>query len=318
MIYQIMLAVIIAVYLLLGIFLLVYKPKTRLEKRKEETTIIKNSLTLKDKIDIINGRSNIKNNFFKSYLFNIKLILAKMGKTNNYPRLRLISMLFALVGLLIAVVLDNLLLAVIFVPIAALIPFEYVKYKYRKFNKDLEEELETALSMITISYNRTRSFVTSVDEVVDTLPPIIKTYFEDFLLEVTTINANIQTALINLKTRIDNKTFQQWVDRVLVCQNDKDAIPSLQNYVNEFADNRNIQNELDSEVYSAKAEMYLMMVFVFVAPAILYFLQKDAFQHLMNDTVGKITIFVSLLLVVLVYFLCSKVAKPVKFRGNRE
>lgn len=318
MIYNIILAVIVVAYFALGIFLIAYKPKTRVEKRKKETTIIKNSLTLKDKIDIINGRSNLKNNFVKNYLFDIKLVLAKMGKINNYPRLKLISMLFALVGFFIAIVLDNPLLAIIFVPVAALIPFEYVKYKYRKFNKNLEEELETALSMITISYNRTRSFVTSVDEVVNTLPPIIKTYFEDFLFEVTTINANIQTALINLKTRIDNKTFQQWVDRVLVCQNDKDAIPSLQNYVNEFADNRNIQNELDSEVYSAKAEMYLMMVFVFVAPVILYFLQKDAFQHLMNDTVGKIAIFVSLLLVVIVYFLCSKVAKPVKFRGNRE
>lgn len=318
MIYKIILAVIVAVYFILGLFFLLYKPKTRVEKRKEETVIIKNSLTLKDKIGIINGRDSVKGSAVRNYLFNVKLILAKMGKTNNYPRLRLISILFALVGLLAAIILDNLLLALIFVPIAALIPFEYVKYKYRKFNKTLEEELETALSMITISYNRTRSFVTSVDEVVGTLPPIVRTYFEDFLLEVTTINANIQTALINLKTRIENKTFQQWVDRVLVCQNDKDAIPSLQNYVNEFADNRNIQNELDSEVYSAKAEMYLMMVFVFVAPAILYFLQKDAFQHLMNDTVGKVTIFISLLLVVLVYFLCSKVAKPVKFRGNKE
>lgn len=203
-------------------------------------------------------------------------------------------------------------------PVGFIIPFQLVKIRYRKYNKKLEEELETALSLITISYTRTTNLLQSVNECMDTLPPTVKPYFEDFYFEATSVSASLATALVNLKTKIENRTFQQWVDRVLVCLNDRSSIPSLQNYVNEFADNRAIQDELDAEVFSCKVEMYMMIGFVFFTPVLLYFLQKEAVGHLFHDTPGKIAVFVALLLVVVVFFAGNHIAKPVKFRGNKD
>lgn len=275
-------------------------------------------MTLSDKIDIINGKGSLKNSKIKNYFIDVQVILAKMNKTKEYGKIKMLSLLAGIGGLAIAGILNNYLLALIFVPVLAILPFEAVKVKYRQYNKILAEELETALSLITISYTRTGSLVTSVKETIETLPPNAKVYFEEFLTEVTSINANVNSALVNLKTKIENRIFQQWVDRLIVCQSDRSAIPSLQKFVNEFADNRNIQNELDAEVYSARVELIVMICFVLFTPFLLYFVQKDAFMHLMNDFAGKVVIFISLVLCVIVYVIGKKIAKPIVFRGNKK
>lgn len=303
---------------ILGIFLLAYKPQDKKAKIIKQRRILNSNLSLQDKFDIINGKNSSSNNKIRNYFFEIKLILAKMNKIDDYGKIKLISIIFALTGLVLSIVIKNYLFAIIFIPVFFLAPYQFVKMRYKKFNKILEEELETGISLITISYARTSNLVTAVSECLNSLPPNVKPYFEDFIFEVTSVNANIKTALLNLKTKVENKTFQQWVERLIICQNDRSAISSLQTFVNEFADNRAIQNELDSEIYNAKIEMYMMVGFVFVAPALLFVVQREAFWHLMNDTAGKITEFICALLVIFVLFIGNKVAKPIKFRGNKD
>lgn len=307
-----------AILILVGLFLVFYKPKNRSQKREMQKVVLHNNLSLKDKIDIINGKNSFGTNAIKNYFFDVKLILAKMNKVDAYPKIRLLAIIIAMAILIACFAIDNSLIAIVLVPVGFIIPFQLVKIRYRKYNKKLEEELETALSLITISYTRTTNLLQSVNECMDTLPPTVKPYFEDFYFEATSVSASLATALVNLKTKIENRTFQQWVDRVLVCLNDRSSIPSLQNYVNEFADNRAIQDELDAEVFSCKVEMYMMIGFVFFTPVLLYFLQKEAVGHLFHDTPGKIAVFVALLLVVVVFFAGNHIAKPVKFRGNKD
>lgn len=307
-----------AILILVGLFLVFYKPKNRSQKREMQKVVLHNNLSLKDKIDIINGKNSFGTNAIKNYFFDVKLILAKMNKVDAYPKIRLLAIIIAMAVLIACFAIDNPLIAIVLVPVGFIIPFQLVKIRYRKYNKKLEEELETALSLITISYTRTTNLLQSVSECMDTLPPTVKPYFEDFYFEATSVSASLATALVNLKTKIENRTFQQWVDRVLVCLNDRSSIPSLQNYVNEFADNRAIQDELDAEVFSCKVEMYMMIGFVFFTPVLLYFLQKEAVGHLFHDTPGKIAVFVALLLVVVVFFAGNHIAKPVKFHGNKD
>lgn len=307
-----------AILILVGLFLVFYKPKNRSQKREMQKVVLHNNLSLKDKIDIINGKNSFGTNAIKNYFFDVKLILAKMNKVDAYPKIRLLAIIIAMAVLIACFAIDNPLIAIVLVPVGFIIPFQLVKIRYRKYNKKLEEELETALSLITISYTRTTNLLQSVSECMDTLPPTVKPYFEDFYFEATSVSASLATALVNLKTKIENRTFQQWVDRVLVCLNDRSSIPSLQNYVNEFADNRAIQDELDAEVFNCKVEMYMMIGFVFFTPVLLYFLQKEAVGHLFHDTPGKIAVFVALLLVVVVFFAGNHIAKPVKFRGNKD
>lgn len=304
--------------IVVGLFLSFYKPKTREQIHFDQKIILHNNMSLKDRIDIINGKNSFGSNAVKNYFFDIKLTLAKMNKIDSYPKVKLEGFIFAVLAFGACLAVHNPFLIFVLTPIAFLIPFAAVKAKYKKYVKVLEKELETTLSLITISYTRTSNFITSVEECLDSLPPTAKPFFEDFLIEVTSINANMTSALLALKTKIENRTFQQWVDRVIICQNDRTSIPSLQTYVNEFADNRTIQNELDAEIYSARIELYMMIGFVFITPILLFFIQREAFDHLMNDLVGKIVVAFSALAVLVVFILGNKVAKPVRFRGNKD
>lgn len=318
-IFIITLVYIIALFVI-GVVLVCYKPHKEEEKRKIQISLLNQNMSLSDRIDIINGKNAHKSesNALKNYFLDVQITLAKMNQIDKYPKIKLMSIICGLAGILVGAITNNYLLCLVVVPVFALIPFQMVKSKYHKFNKVLEEELETAIAVVTISYTRTGNFVSAVEECLDTLPPKTKPYFEDFLMEVNNINANVKTALVNLKTKIENDVFQQWVDRAIVCQDDKSAIPSLQNFVTEFADRRNIQNDLDAEAYEAKVEMYIMEAFVIFTPVVLYFMQKDAFIHLVTDMPGKITMFLSLLACVVVYIIGNKIAKPIVFRGNRE
>lgn len=302
----------------IGLILIFYKP--RKEKiRIKQMDLLNHEMTLNDKIAIINGKnSGRRKNKLKNYFLDIQIILSKMNKLKDYGKLKLIAVACAAAGFVVSAAVNNYFLAIVLVPVFFILPFAMVKTRYRKFNKMLEGELETAISLVTISYTRTESLVTSVQECLETLPPNARMYFEDFLTEVNFINANIDTALVNLKTKVENRIFQQWVDRLIVCQKDRSAINSLQSFANEFADNRNIQNELDAEAYSAKVEMFMMIGFVCLAPVVLFFLQREAFNHLMHDTIGKITVFLSLAACIFVYAMGSKISKPIVFRGNKD
>lgn len=79
-----------------------------------------------------------------------------------------------------------------------------------------------------------------------------------------------------------------------------------------------ILSNVGDDIISCKVEMYMMIGFVFFTPVLLYFLQKEAVGHLFHDTPGKIAVFVALLLVVVVFFAGNHIAKPVKFRGNKD
>jgi len=309
---------IIALLILGGLFLLIHKPKTKEQVHFEQKTVLHNNMSLRDRMDIINGKNAFGSNAVKNFFFDVRLTLAKMNKIDEYSKIRVSAIILAILSIIACAGIKNLFLVPVLAPVAFFIPFALVKVRYSRYKKNLEKELETALSLITISYNRTSNFLTSVEECLETLPPLVKPFFEDFVVEVTSVNANMTTALIELKTKIENRTFQQWVDRVIVCLNDRTAVSSLYTYVNEFADNRAIQNELDAEIFSGKIEMYLMIGFVFFTPVLLYFIQREAFDHLMNDTLGKIAVAISLVLVIIVFLIGNKIAKPVKFRGNKN
>ena len=162
-----------AILILVGLFLVFYKPKNRSQKREMQKVVLHNNLSLKDKIDIINGKNSFGTNAIKNYFFDVKLILAKMNKVDAYPKIRLLAIIIAMAILIACFAIDNPLIAIVLVPVGFIIPFQLVKIRYRKYNKKLEEELETALSLITISYTRTTNLLQSVNECMDTLPPTV-------------------------------------------------------------------------------------------------------------------------------------------------
>ena len=73
----------------------------------------------------------------------------------------------------------------------SLIPIWYLRSTAASHKKHLNEELETAISIITTSYLRTEDLIRSVKENLPYINEPVKANFEAFVYEAELINANI-------------------------------------------------------------------------------------------------------------------------------
>lgn len=250
----------------------------------------------------------------KLLIMETKEILKITGKTEKFSSLCVISFFLFVMGIIIAVSMNNFFLVPVLGIGFALIPFWYIKFTANFFKKQLNAELETALSVITTSYMRSESILTAVDENITYINPPVSDVFKSFLTQTKLINSNIKLALESLKVKIDNDVFREWIDAVIACQEDKNLKNTLTPIVSKLSDMRIVGAELDYLLYEPMKEFITMIILLIGNIPLMYFLNKDWYGTLMFTSFGKailaictIVIFVSLAAVI-------KLTKPVEYR----
>ncbi len=105
-----------------------------------------------------------KDNFLVREIREVQEILRITGRSHQFPLLCASSMFCFFAGGSLALLMSNWFL----VPVLALgfmfLPFWYVKLTQTHFKRDLSNQLETALSVITSAYLRSENIVTAVEE----------------------------------------------------------------------------------------------------------------------------------------------------------
>lgn len=243
-----------------------------------------------------------------------KEILAATNKSSKFSFLCILSLAMLIVGVFLALALSNLFLIPVFAIGMALLPFWYVLFTAAFYKKQLNAELETALSVVTASYLRTESIITAVDENITYLNPPVVDVFKGFLNQTRLINSNVRIAVEALKEKIDNHVFQEWCDVVIACQEDKNLKSTLLPIVSKLSDMRIVASELEYLLYEPMKEFITMAVLLVGNIPLLYFLNRDWFNTLMFHPVGKlilattgIVMFVSLAAVI-------RLSKPIEYR----
>ena len=117
---------------------------------------------LKPKNDSI--RSKVKDSRKKKEVKGLQLlfedvneILRLTGKSSQFSILCVLAMILFVLGVLMALTMNNVLLVPVLAIGFALMPFYYVKFTASRHKKQINTELETALSMITTSYLRNKN-----------------------------------------------------------------------------------------------------------------------------------------------------------------
>lgn len=243
-----------------------------------------------------------------------KEILKATNKENSFSALCIVSFTLLLVGIFIAVIMNNIFLIPVLAIGFALLPFWYIKFTATKWKKTLNSELEIALSVITTSYMRSESIITAIDENINYINPPVHDVFKAFLTQTKLINSNIKIALEGLKTKIDSAVFHEWVDAVIDCQEDKNLKNILTPIVSKLSDMRIVSAELDYLLYEPVKEFITMAILLVGNIPLMYLLNRDWFNTLMFTTIGKlilaicgVVIFVSLAAVI-------RLSKPVEYK----
>ena len=225
----------------------------------------------------------------KRLFIETKEILRVTGKSGMFSMLCILSLLLFVVGVLMALTMRNTYMVPVLAAGFALLPFYYVKFTAGRHKKQVNTELETALSIITTSYLRGKNtIIRAIEENQPYLNPPVAEVFRNFLLQAKLINSNLKDALEQMKPGIDNGVFHEWVDAVIACQDDYNLKSTLPPIVAKLSDMRVVSAELDLLLMEPVKEYITMMVLLLGCIPLMYFLNKEWYHTLMFTEFGKI------------------------------
>ena len=272
---------------------------------------VKSRKTLKDAVNILSGKATT--GVFKKRYFEIEQILKATGRENKFAIMKRLSVLGMIGGVLLAVAIGNYFFIPVLAVGFAMIPGWYVRLTAATHRRQLNEEMETALSTVTTSYIHTEDIIKAVKENLPYINEPLKTHFETFLMETRLINANVVTALDHLKLKIDNAIFHEWVNALIQCQSDRTLIPLVATVTEKFSNVRVVQAELDTLIRAPRSEVITMIILVIANIPLLYFINKDWFYTLTQTTIGQSALAVC---AALILFCISKVvslSRPIEY-----
>jgi len=231
------------------------------------------------------GRSN----FFLHNLSDARRILTstnQQGKVKLKLMMRMSAVCFC-GGLVAAVVMQNILMLPVLSVGCSLIPMWYIRYSEVRYKRQLCDELEVALSVITSSYLRTDNLSQSVEENLSYLEDPVRAAFQKFVNGVKFVDANVQNNIQNLKASLQNPVFHDWCDILTLCMIDRNYKYSLSPVVEQFSDNRALQNSLETILQQpVKTFNIIVGISVGMIP-LLFVINKSWFITLVSTWGGK-------------------------------
>lgn len=268
--------------------------------------------SIKEQIDEATNKK--KKNFIRREIEEITDILKMTGREDKIPVVFIICGVFAIAGAVLAALFDNAYM----IPTLAIgmmfIPVWYIKLTASHYKKDVSEELETALSIITTAYIRNEDIVTAVEENISYLNAPIKDVFTDFLVQLKLIDSDTDKAILSLKEKIDNDVFHEWCDALLLCQQDRGLKTTLSPIVAKLSDIRVVNSELELMLAEPRKEFIIMAILVAANIPIMYFLNKDWYNVLMHTAVGKMVLALDISAIFISSAFVVKLTRPIEFR----
>jgi len=241
-------------------------------------------------------------------------VLEITGRSANFGLVCILALALLVLGAMLALAMGNIFMLPVLATGFAMLPFWYILFTSISFKKQLASELETTLSIITASYLRSESIITAVEENTAYLNPPVVQVFEGFLAQSKLINSSIRHALEILKGRLHNEIFDEWLDMVIACQEDKTLKTTLTPIVNKLSDVRVVSSELDYQLYEPVKEFIIMAVLLIGNIPLLYFLNKSWFHTLMHTIPGKLILAVCALALFTGVAAVIRFTRPIEYR----
>lgn len=255
-----------------------------------------------------------KPNFLRREIMEAQEVLRLTNRTSMFGMLCACSLALAAVGVSVAVAIGNMFLAPVLAIGLMFVPFWYIKTTETNYKKAISSELETALSIITTAYLRNEDIITSIEENVHYLNAPVKTVFESFISRIKLSNPDVTAALLEMKQQIDNEVFHEWCDSLILCQNDRSLKSTLTPIVNKLSDMRVVNADLEYLITGPRKEFITMAFLVIGNIPLLYMLNKDWYNSLMNTIPGQVILAVSAVGIFVATAIVIKLTKPIEYK----
>ena len=268
--------------------------------------------TLQDDVDVLLGKP--AKGFFNKETMEIEQLLKTTGREGRFNLIKRVSLFLFALGAVIALLLNNPFMIPILGAGFAFTPVWYLRSTAIAYKKHLNEELETAISVITTSYLRTGDLLRAMRENIPYLNPPVKSHFEAFITESEMLNANMISTINSLKMKIPNQIFHEWCNTLIQCQSDRSMKNTLTFTVQKFSDMRIIQSDLEAIINEPRKEAIAMMFLVIGNIPLLYILNHSWFETLLFTVPGKLTLAICSAIVLYSFTKIMQISRPIEYK----
>lgn len=177
-----------------------------------------------------------------------KAILEITNRAAQYRLCKRLAILFAVIGAGVGIVVGNPILAVVLMLAGILGPTFVIQVMATTFQKQVNSELFTALSIVTGSYQRCENMVDAVAENIGNINPPVSDVFQEFLRRTRMVDPSVAKAISAIRPMIDSEVWRQWCDAALLCQRDPSKKFTLTSVITKSMELNRIQGELDAKL----------------------------------------------------------------------
>lgn len=194
------------------------------------------------------------------YILQTQKMLAAIGQAKKAYTIFAVSLVLMFLGGIAAVALGNAFLLPVLALAFAIIPSIYVRFQYIKYNKLLIEELEIALSTISISYERSENILLSIEENLENIHAPLGQIFEAFVYRVKFVNPNLEAAIDDMKKKINHSVWVEWCDSLKRCVQNRNLKHILRPTVNKLTKIKLVTNDLQNILYDANLNFWILLI----------------------------------------------------------
>ena len=253
---------------------------------------------------------------FAALIVSVQQMLLLTGRKELLSWMSFLAIAFAAVGTVAALSTGNYFLVPVLAAGAGILPFLYILFLSIRWQKELNEELETALSIITTSYLRKEDIIAAVAENTEYLNEPVKSVFQSFLVQTKYISGSTKKALRTLQGKMNHEIFWEWCEALILCQDNKELKVTLSPIVSKLSDTRVVSEELNNILYEPLKDYIGVFLLFFANFPLIRVLNKDWYASLMDTTIGKIMVAISIALVLLTIPGAIALTRPVTYRGK--
>ena len=255
-----------------------------------------------------------RQNFLAKQFSKTDEVLRITGREKKIPYYRRLSVILVIPGAAVGIVTVNPLLALVLAFAGLLIPQFVVQMSAARFHKESREEMFTALSLVTSSYERTENLVSSVEENIAHIHPPVDAVFTEFLRQCQIVDPSVPHALSHVRGLLDNQIWCEWCDAMQLCIANPAQRSILRGIVEKSGRQNRIQNELDSLLPRPMQQMLLVMGMALINIPIVCFLFSDFAGILFHTVQGKCGLAVMAAAVLFAVYKAVHAARPVEYR----
>ena len=187
-------------------------------------------------------------------------------------------------------------------------PLLFFSYRQGKAKSAQLERLCSSMMILSNSYVVTEDIITTVRDNLEILEHPAP--FRYFLTYVSLMDSSVEAGLRRMEQKVGNSYFSQWVDALVLAQDDRTLKYTAVATVDSMHDVLSVERESEAAMYVVWRDYLMTLIMIFSVPLIFKFTLADAYLTLTTSVIGQSLFILLLITVVFSVFCALKINRP--------